>query len=353
MKKFNILFLWMVAFVPLTYGQQDSMNLEDCPFIDEYLKPLWKVGLSTKDGAPLLVSGYFISTFCPDSAIVLNTGEKIGSPLNLPTNINIVFESKEEIIIKNVKTNETLFYDRREAGISMRKDLKIINNPIFVYQKEKNKLVAYDLVKQKQNWEYFNDNPIRNNFIVIEDRVFIFDKIGLKVLNGQNGSFLWANDIGDVYATPYLVGSKLFALTNRNGLYCINIKKQKVDWVFKDQNSHFGEKDMLIDNNRLYFTSEWLYAVDFDGKLIWSSKYPFYYDISIVNDVIIAYLQYAEPIITVIDKKTGKPLYFNTFGSTSLRYEINSPMRFSGPIGNKIVAEPAFSNEVFCFEILK
>jgi hypothetical protein len=103
-----------------------------------------------------------------------------------------------------------------------------------------------------------------------------------------------------------------------------------VKWQFSDQNSSWGsEHDMLIEDGKIYVVSNWLYAFDLNGNQLWVSKNIFYQEISIVDDLIIGYIEDNSPIVVALNKKDGIAMYFMTFGNV-----LNRPMRFSALVGN-------------------
>jgi hypothetical protein len=354
MKKL-IFILYLVALLKLDVVQaqeNDLINLDDLPPVEKFLRLVWETDIKNWNGAPLILEDNIISSFGIDSAISFDSGKKNSFPLKLEKKIDILFESDSKAIIKNLNSDKALFELDRKSGIFIRKQAKVVNSSIVIIQKEKKKIAAYDLTTKKQIWEYNSEKNIRNNFIVLKEKVCVFDEKGLNLLDINDGRTLWTKDIGNVYATPYFDANKLFALTNKNGLFCIDLDKRKINWTFKDHNSSIAqEHDMIVENNRIYFVSNWLYTLDFNGNEIWISKNDFHKEFSIVKNSIIAYIVDNDPIVIVLNKVTGKPRFFSSFGDND--YLLNSPMRFSYTKGSKVFSESAYINKVFCFEILE
>lgn len=360
MKTIKLSFILIVSLFKIGYSQEVSVSpFRNCPPVNELLRPVWEVevpryipGTSYNAGTNLVFEDYVFSSLSSDTAIVLKSGEKIAFPLDLTKDLVLVFQNHDEIIVKNVTTNELLFNDRRRAWIPRQSELLVSDSYKIVYQKDRKKIVAFDLVLKKLIWEYTNLIPLKNNFLVSDNKVYFFDSDGLKVLNSKNGDLLWTMEIGNVYATPYLIGNTLFALTSRNGLFSIDVINRKVLWHYIDDNYTFGSADMIIDDNNIFVSSNKLYSFNLNGELLWKfgDRENFHYDISVVNDYLIAYLEESNPIITVFDKKTGLPLYYylNDFYDV-----IGNSVRFKVVNDNLVVAATNMRNIIVCFEILK
>lgn len=353
----------------IIYADNQAVSI-DSNNISDLLNLKWAVPYKNKRGLPYLYNGILFATYSTKYAFDAETGKKLYFNLIknqkrfrdcCPDSI-FKFEKQNQIYVLNIYTGEVLYSSFRDSKYPIWKTPRVVKDSLLFTVIKDSELVAYNLFKDTLVWKYSSSSSIYDHSVCYKDEVIMSNETNLLSLSRSEGEVLWKEDIGMFVSNPILVGNKLYVFIKDKGVYCINLERRKVEWIFSETENILNQQiKLVVDGEKIYFQSEKIYCISKNnGQLIWKSKIPassYYTTLTMVKNFIITYTEdelYNDNII-IYDKINGNLVFENAPSSklnkTELSFKSNT-FRFADSLFNNNLYGIGWDS-IYCFEIIE
>ena len=233
---------------------------------------------------PLLLNDYIISHYSSKGLFKLtnDTSFLIRKKHTELISQNVLFDTKKRVIIKNLLSNKIILHKERENGFRIGYHTPNILTTNQIIFKDNRKILKYiNINSDTVIWETVFPEVVYDFNDQLEDILLVNCKSKFYFIDKKSGKVLDSLMLGKLEKAYHLnsaieiQGDYAYLWAEKNGVYCIDIKKRKVKWNgFKNTERARTTMTMVFEKDTLFFgLYPHIYAVNkFTGEVFWKSE---------------------------------------------------------------------------------
>ena len=280
---------WMLAFFSLCLVKIGFC--QDIPTINKLLKSKFSInsefdyskGYYLKNA--IIVDSFIFNKPNLDSVVSLVSSKniEIKSIKNSFIKKHHIYDLTRDVYVISYENKKELIIPKKEhAAYTGYEESYFTDSNIIYFKYSSKSIVAYDIVKKNIIWEYFADEKVYTEAVPFDNVLVFSTKNEFCIIDKVTGSLVWQYSIGSltekgksINSSIEIQGNYAYLWAEKNGVYCIDIKKHKVKWnSFKNTERARTTMTMVFDQDTLFFgLYPHIYAVNkYTGDIFWKSE---------------------------------------------------------------------------------